>query len=272
LLATGQGALSGASAELESLASRIVACSDKRIGDVFPVRRGLISGANDVFLLSAKGARQWTEQDAGIARYLRPLVRGIDLGRWRLPSEVDYVLYLSRDFSLDSAPSTLVDYLLQHRERLERRATVISGTHPWYQLTQPQIGYVKAFSSQKIVWADISRQPTATLDDVGVALDSTCYFIETTDLAVLAWLNTTAVRFLLSLQGSSVRGNYQRWKSQWVSQLPLPLQGTEIYDAMRRLGEAGINGEVSQGELDRAAAEVLGLGPSEIALIDDWVS
>lgn len=269
---SGQGAVTGASAELRELERRIEAAFEKSIGDVLPVRRGLISGANDVFLLSPEEARQWSARDPQVASYLRPLVRGVDLGRWQLPSEVEQILFLSRDFALNQAPASLVDYLQQHRDRLERRATVQSGAHPWYQLTQPQVGYVGAFASPKIVWADISKEPTATLDADGVTLDSTCYFVESTDLALLAWLNTTIVRFLLSLQGSSVRGNYQRWKSQWVSRLPFPAPGTEIHAELRRLGELGVAGGVESTELDRTAASCLGLDDGALNAIGEWVS
>ena len=265
------GAVTGANESVNALAGKLEKVGP-RLDSVFVVRRGLISGANDIFVIGESEALKWLAAEPKMAAFLRPMARGCDLSRWRVPAHLDYILMLGREFRMDSAPSELAKYLKKNRSRLEMRSTVVSGAHPWYQLTQPQVGYISAFSRPKIIWADISAEPTVSLDQDGICVDSTCYFLEATDPAILAWLNSTAVRFLMSLRGSSVRGNYQRWKSQWVGQLPLPRQGSPLHARLSTIGKDGLRGKCSSEQLDRAVFNAIGISTRDEEVMRQWLS
>ena len=125
-------------------------------------------------------------------------------------------------------------HLNENKRALEDRATV-PESHYWYQLMQPQVGFVNDFENlEKIVWRDISNKPVTTLVGKKIYLDMTCYYIPIPDKAMCAWMNSDFFLEYLRLISSSL-GPAVRWKKQWIEQVyfypeKMKKQLEKIYD------------------------------------------
>jgi hypothetical protein len=108
--------------------------------------------------------------------------------------------------------------LNNHREKLEGTAT----DEEWYELQQPQEEYESLFKSQKIVYPDIAKHSRFAIDTHGDFVDATAFMIPSEDRYLLGLLNSTLLEALFRIDSPSVRGDYHRYKNEYVKDLPIP--------------------------------------------------
>ena len=167
-------------------------------------------------------------------KYLKPFLRGRKIRPWKQEDVSEYIIYADRDFDVSKAPNVIKKHLNENKRALEERATV-PESHYWYQLMQPQVGFVNDFENlEKIVWRDISNKPVTTLVGKKIYLDMTCYYIPIPDKAMCAWMNSDFFLEYLRLISSSL-GPAVRWKKQWIEQVyfypeKMKKQLEKIYD------------------------------------------
>ena len=100
----------------------------------------------------------------------------------------EYIVFADRSFEISKVPNLIKNHLLKFKKQLSERATV-PNSHPWYQLMQPQTGFIDDFENKiKIVWRDISIDSNVTIINQGVYPDMTCYYIPINDKALCAWM------------------------------------------------------------------------------------
>lgn len=265
--------------------------------DELRVRRGIMTGANDVLVLrsaepglggicriEAEGARRARRAGRGAAaarRFrahvetsaIRPLVRGagIDAFAYRTDS---YVVWC-RDDGGDHAPAPprLQRYLRRHRKVLEGR----SGWRPGLPL-----GAVFRISpvtlGHKVAWHDLSDTlravalpPTVRLDGADRELIplNTVYFLPVPDgeaaLMVAGLLNSLPVRVMARAIAERAKDARFRFFAWVLSCLPLPEEwerrpaAAELLRISRRAHAAGGISPSDASELDRAAGVLYGL-------------
>ncbi len=115
-------------------------------------------------------------------------------------------------------------YLEEHRTTLEGRSYVIEAGRQWYEIWVPQ--NPADWPAPKLVFRDISEQPTLWMDLEGPVENGDCYWL--TGNEDLLWLalgvaNSTFIeRFYDRRFNNKLYAGRRRFITQYVEQFPLP--------------------------------------------------
>ena len=163
-----------------------------RFGDIGKIRVGVKTCADKVFIRS-----DWDDIPASARpELLRPLTTHHMARRFRAGSakKTRHILYphesvngLRQTIDLAAYPLARI-YLEQHRTTLENRTYVIEAGRQWYEIWVPQDP--SSWDSPKLVFRDISEEPTFWLDLEGSVINGDCYWMvsEKSDDIDLLWL------------------------------------------------------------------------------------
>ena len=184
---------------------------------------GIKTGLNDAFILSGDNAQKMLEADPNLAEVIKPMLIGDEIRRYSTPTQKRYLIYARRGFELDRF-SLIKEHLSLKKDQLSKRATV--GTHPWYELQQPQPKYAKMFEKEKIVWPEIGKEPRFTVVGPGVYLNNKCFFTDCDSRYLLGILNSRLAWELLKLMCSCLgdvnNGGRLELRQQYMARLPMP--------------------------------------------------
>ena len=186
------------------------------------IYRGVVTGLNDAFVIDMETRDTLIERDANLTNVIKPMLRGQDLRPWYHVQE-EYLIFTYHGFPIDDFP-VLRDYLTSFRESLEERST--SDNHEWYELQQPQMGIFHEFDKPKVFWPDIAKLPRMSFDMEGKYTNNKCYFITTSNMAILAILQSRVSWFAQSQIATPLRLRAGLWQyqlfSQFVERIPIP--------------------------------------------------
>ena len=180
---------------------------------------GIKTGLNEAFIIKKEEKNTLVNEDRSSLDVIKPFLRGKDIRRWQINTPEQYIIFANRGFNLDKYPS-IKKHLLKYQQALSNRATI--DTHPWYELQQPQQGIFHYFDTPKIVYPDISPDARFSLDTTNTYIDMTAFIIASSNKYLLGILNSSVSTYYLSGISSQIRGSYLRYKSQYVSQIPIP--------------------------------------------------
>ena len=215
--------------------------------------QGLISGADDVFIV--KGVGQPSQELVTVmnmltgvqyeleAFMLHPtLVGSRHLQRWRIENTDSYLIFpyelvdespqLMSDKRLEVESPRVWQYLLQHKYDLETREHGRWRGTQWYKFGRHQnlLQFLK--SSQRILATSMAIQPSFAIDAYGKLFftgggSSGVYglvFAPTNDLRLeylAALLNSSLLGYLLKSMSSPFRGGYYVQRPQYLRRLPI---------------------------------------------------
>ena len=149
----------------------------------------------------------------------------------------------------------------------------------WFELQQAQVAFEKYFIGSKIVYPNVSFGPRFAIDD-GSYLDMTSFGVNSAELWLLGVLNSSVTNFFFSKLGIERRGGYQEFKTQYVSQIPIPAsapeQQLEIEGRVEQiLAQKKENPEADvsalEAEIDQLVYKLYDLTPEEIEIIEGKV-
>lgn len=201
-------------------------------GDVGKIRVGVKTTADKVFI-----RKDWHKLDSGeLPELLRPLTTHHIARRFKADSQSNtrgivypHVLIDGKRSAakLEDYPKTK-RYLESHREALESRTYVIEGGRNWFEVWVPQDP--DAWRHPKLVFRDISEQPTFWLDLDGTIINGDCYWMICNDHAddELLWLalavgNSTFIEAFYDRRfNNKLYAGRRRFMTQYVEQFPLP--------------------------------------------------
>ncbi len=245
-----------------------------RIGDLYDVVRGVMTSANDIFLI--KTIRQSatpglivavTEGEETVimeAELLRPLIRGEDISEFTYSPE-DYIIWThdSDGKVLQTLPNNAQQYFGQEDKcsRLVKRDDYKKGMPLWtiFRVSKSKLG-------QKAAWHELSRKMEAVLlpemysdpilGEKKLIVIQTVYFISSPDTKfckrMVALLNSTSVRAFIKLFAERARGGYFRHISWTVGLVPLPKLFDELPINLR-----------DQEKIDNIVSKIYGLNSEE---------
>lgn len=274
------------------------------------VRRGIATGANDIFLLPdvepklgglawvrAEGydrARRAGRPAAEARRYegfvegevLRPLVRGSGIAAWRFQTDT-HLLWLHDDLSAAprEAPPRTARYLARHDALLRAR----SGWRP----TIPAGAIFRATpatTGPKVAWQDLASDLEAVAlparvrgpagGDVPLIPLNTVYFIPTTTpeeaLLLAALFNSLPVRTFARTIAERAKDARFRFFAWTIALLPLPAawQCGPLAAELLRISEAahllGGLAPAAAHRLDTLVGSLYGLGAAELAALTEF--
>lgn len=196
------------------------------------IRRGVVTGLNEAFIISGARRAEIIRDDPGSAALIKPFVVGDNVRKYQINFEQKYVIFTGRGLNIDDYPG-IRNHLLPYRERLEPRPAGHTGLwkgrkaghYKWFEPQDPT-NYHTEFERPKIVYPDIAKESRVALDVEQCYIDSTTFFISTDDLYLLAVLNSHVVWDYLSsvcaVLGDADKGGRLRLKRQYMKTIPIP--------------------------------------------------
>ncbi|MFZ4829068.1 MAG: TaqI-like C-terminal specificity domain-containing protein, partial [Phototrophicaceae bacterium] len=230
---------------------------------------GIKSGYNEAFLIDDEKRRELIKEDPNSEQLIKPYLRGRDIKRWNvLYNYQEYIIFVPRGTNINNYPS-IYNHLMEYKDNLLKKA----GGNQWYELASAS--HHSDFSKPKIVYPDIAKSSYFAVDSNGLYVDMTAFFIPTSELYLLGILNSLVSRYFIIYISSTLRGNFVRLKSQYVSQIPIPnasegLRGRIATLAQQCLDATAKGAPVAplEAELNALVYEAYGLTADEIAIIE----
>lgn len=87
---------------------------------------------------------------------------------------------------------------------------------------QDVIGYHERFGGPKVLYRDISAEPTFSIEREGQFNDTISYFVPDGDGFLLSVLNSRIFWFWIKAKTPIARGGFYRFKAQYIEQAPIP--------------------------------------------------
>lgn len=164
--------------------------------------RGVLTGLNEAFLIDTPTRERLMREDPHCAEFIKPYLRGQDIKRWSpewaglwmivLKSSSDYSWPWSKASNTTAAEElfqqtfpSLYGHLKPIEDRL--RARQDQGRY-WWELRA--CAYYHVFEQPKIVHTDITWRSQFALNELPTYLLNTAYMWPTSDLYILAVLNS----------------------------------------------------------------------------------
>lgn len=119
-------------------------------------------------------------------------------------------------------------YLLQHREQLEKRTYIKEAKRNWYEIWVPQ--NPASWEKMKIVFRDITEHPQFWIDNSHSVVNGDCYWMDFCDeiteeiiCLVLAVANSTFIEKYYDMKfNNKLYSGKRRFMAQYVEQFPIP--------------------------------------------------
>ena len=233
-----QKALTSQSWELESPALRAlrqkIIEGKPTLKEVYgtPVR-GIVTGLVEAFIIDEKTKNSLINQDASAAELIFPFLRGQDFKRWRAEHSGKYFIFAHKNVDIEKFPS-IKDHLLLFKGKLENRA----GAQAWFELQSGGIEFGLIATGPKIIWPEIANNGKFSIDENGYFFESTGYLFPSSNMFLLAYLNSSIAWFYLIAVSKALRGGFSRLKRQYLEILPIPKPSDTDESILSRFAEA----------------------------------
>jgi tRNA1(Val) A37 N6-methylase TrmN6 len=219
---------------------------------------GIKTGFNEAFVIDRATRDKLIAEHSSSAEIIKPFLRGRDVKRWRMEYQDLYLIFTKKGIDIKKYPA-IENYLSQYKNRLEIRA----GDSKWFEL-QASPAEVNRFERRKIVYPDIASSCEFAFDNNSIFPDCTLFFIPSESEYLLGFLNSSIIQFFISQIFPAIRGNFRRFKSIYVSQIPIPTateaEQKTIETLVQKCLEAkGQNVGQWEQEIDEIVARLYGL-------------
>ena len=253
------------------------------------INYGIKTGRNEVFIIDEAKREQLIAQDLNSAEIIKPVLRGKDIKRYHAEWNGLYIIstFPAVNLNIDNYPA-VKNYLLEFgRDRLEQTGkTLADGTksrkktgNKWFE-TQDQIAYYAEFEKAKIVYPDIYRQQSFTIDTSAFYCSNTCYFIPTEETWLCGLLNSKSVEWYYSRLANTLGSGGSRGFSIYIKQIPIPniepVQKTRISQIVYQIistKQTAPDADTTtlENEIDNLVYELYNLTEDEIAIVEGSV-
>jgi hypothetical protein len=178
---------------------------------------GIKTGLNDAFIIDEALRAELISRHQSSAELIKPFLKGKDIGKWAPTGYGRFIIYTPHGTDISKYPA-IREHLLQFKPSLEKRAL----DQNWFELQQPQLAFVEAYSSAKIIYPNVALGCRFAWNEASY-LDMTAFCIASNDISLLPILNSSVMEFFFSHLGIERRGGYQEFKTQYVRELPIPV-------------------------------------------------
>lgn len=200
--------------------------------------RGILTGLNEAFVVNRETRDALIAEDPKSAEVLKPYLRGRDVKRWVVDSPDLWLIFTRRGIKINDYLA-IKKHLQQYRKQLEPGGPGgrKEGSYKWYEI-QDNIAYFKEFEGDKIIYPDISDSNNFTLDQRFFYPDCTLFLIPQGSKEFLVLLNSKLLNWFFAQISPKIRGGYMRYKSLYVSNLPIADMSTEQRNTLVHLSDA----------------------------------
>ncbi len=267
---------------------------------------GLKTGYNKAFVVDAKTRFDLVSKDPKSDELIKPYIFGRGIKRYQSPDESHYLILIPRGWTNERHQKSrtayewfkkeyfaIAEYLEPFMDACIRRTD--QGDY-WWEIRS--CNYYQAFVETKIFFSEIALRGQFGIDISGkYYFDATSYIISSDSKYLLGVLNSKLYTYYISHISSEIRGNYLRWKRQYLLPSPIPLLEKDnskdvqqinkmvsmvetILDLNKRIKDTRTPSEITQlqrqidatdAEIDRLVYELYGLTAEEIRIVEESV-
>jgi hypothetical protein len=267
---------------------------------------GLKTGYNKAIVVDEKTRLKLVSKDSKSDELIKPYIFGRDIRRYQSPDENHYLILIPKGWTNERHQksttaydwfrkeySAIADYLEPFKDACIKRTD--QGDY-WWEIRS--CNYYQAFVETKIFFSEIALRGQFGLDISGkYYFDATSYIISSDSKYLLGVLNSKLFTYYISLISSEIRGNYLRWKRQYLLPSPIPFLNKDnpkdaqqimkmvsmvemIIDLNKKLKNAKTPSEKTQlqrqidatdAAIDRLVYELYGLTEDEIRIVEESV-
>jgi len=215
--------------------------------------RGILTGFNQAFVVDRATRDRLIAEHPSSAEVLKPFLRGRDVKRWVIENSDLWLLFipwhfpLHRDSSIEGSSEkaeqafkeqypAIYKHLLSFKTELSNRNKAETGIrYEWYALQRCAATYWQEFERSKIIYPDIAARCEFTFDANNLYPDCTLFIIPENSTYLVGILNSAIVQFFIDQICPSVRGDFKRFKSIYVAQIPIPSATDEEKETIEKL-------------------------------------
>jgi hypothetical protein len=201
---------------------------------------GVKTGCNDAFIVSTQTRNRLISEHDSSKQLLKKYLRGQDIDRWNCEWSGDWMIFARRGIKIDNYPA-VKKHLLKYKSELEPKPDDWQpteaqpkwpgrkpGSYKWYEL-QDAVDYWQEFSKSKIIWPDLCWRPSFLVDSRELFINDTTFCLVSTDLWLLAVLNSPLMWAWLWRNCLHGKDEVLRLKSIYTEKIPVakPLAAIE---------------------------------------------
>ena len=251
------------------------------------IYRGIITGCNEAFIIDEVKREELIAQDPKSAELIKPLLRGRDIERYHVKQAGLYVLATGYDLDIPKKYPAIYEHLENIGKQIESGKIKAKGKglfnrddqgENWWNLRA--CAYYSEFDKHKIVYPDIYRHQSFTIDASASYCSNTCYFIPTEETWLCGLLNSKSVEWYYSRLANTLGSGGSRGFSIFMKQIHVPniepAQKTlitnlvnEILDTKNTDPDADTTD--LENEIDKLVYELYNLTEDEIAIVEESV-
>ena len=240
------------------------------------IRLGIATGSNDAFLIDEDKKRELCEKNPVNSEIIKPILRGRDISRYSYTLAGEYILLTKNGVNVQRDYPDIYEHLESFGDKFRNRGA--QGQH-WTNLRA--CSFYDDFKKEKIVWIELTDSGRFALCNEEVYLLNSAYFllppsgIESKFL--LGVLNSSALRFYLSLIAETSGMGTSRWINNYVKEFPIPEAACdqqaliiELVDQILNVKRTDPDADVSdlENEIDQIVYLLYDLTPEEIAIVE----
>ena len=243
------------------------------------IRLGIATGSNEAFLIDEDQRREFCEKNSINTKIIKPILRGRDISRYSYTLPEQYVLLTKNGVNVERDYPDIYEHLDSFGDKFKNRGA--QGQH-WTNLRA--CSFYDDFKKEKIVWIELSDLGRFALCNDEVYLLNSAYFLLSPSgmdsKFLLGILNSSTIRFYLSLVAETSGMGTSRWINNYVKEFPIPVvtyqQQTEIIKIVNQILEAKIvNPDADtanlEQEIDKCVYALYNLTQEEIAIVKEAI-
>lgn len=178
------------------------------------LRRGIITGYNEAFVIDQTTRNQLIAEDAQSSDLLKPFLAGQDIRRYAINFQERYLIWTYRGVPIDQYPA-IYKHLQQYQAQLEKRPRAGKA---WWELP---LYYRADFEKSKIIFPSIATENRFALEREGCYLNSNVSFLPIDDLYLLAVLNSHILSVFFKFYLPSFRNGYLDYRTSLLADIPI---------------------------------------------------
>jgi len=265
------------------------------------IYRGVLTGLNEAFIIDTETRNKLIAADPKSAKIIKPILRGRDIRRYSYEWAGLWLIFIPWHFPLHEDSSivgsskkaetefqkqfpSIYNHLYIFKDNLSKRNASETGIrYEWYALQRCAATYYAEFEKEKLVWQEMTKEPSFAYDSDGVYCNDTCRILTGKDIKYfLSIFNSSFFCKIFSkyYSGGSLGSEGIRFKHTFMEKYPIPPitkdnkflvnELINLSNYLIELKHQSIIQNTSQKEkeIDQLVYQLYDLTPEEIAIIE----
>ena len=241
------------------------------------IRLGIATGSNEAFLIDEDQKREFCEKNSINTEIIKPILRGRDIFRYSYTLPKQYVLLTKNGVNVEKDYPDIYEHLESFGDKFKNRGA--QGQH-WTNLRA--CSFYDDFKKEKIVWIELSDSGRFSLCNEEVYLLNSAYFLLPPSgidpKFLLGILNSSTIRFYLSLVAETSGMGTSRWINNYVKEFPIPVVAYEQQTGIIRIvnqilevkaADSDANTADLEKEIDKRVYALYNLTQEEITIVEE---